>query len=49
MPISLSTEFSTFESFGFFSYNEATKEVDVYEKTDICDSVGADVRFMRLL
>ena len=49
MQIPLSAEFSTFEGFGVFSYNGATKEVDDYEKTDACDSFGADVRFMRLL
>ena len=49
LQIPLNIGFSTFESFGVFSYNEATKEVDDYEKTDTCDSFGADVRFIRLL
>ena len=49
MQIPLSAEFSTFESFGVFSYNKAAKEVDDDEKTDACDRIGADVRFMRLL
>ncbi len=46
-PVNL--DFSTFDGGTVFPYNEATKEVDDYEKTDACDSVGADVRFMRLL
>ena len=34
LQISLSAEFSTFESFADFPYNEAAKEVDFYEKKD---------------
>ena len=48
LQISLSAEFSTFESFADFPYNEAAKEVDFYEKKDICGIACFDNDALRL-